>query len=89
MEREEFERAVLALSVAAEIRPESPYVWYSLARAHARAGSEGLAVKALRRAVDNGLSDVGQLKENPDLKSLQDREEFLELLAEMAQKREQ
>lgn len=86
MEREEFERAVLTLSVAAEIRPESPYVWLSLARAHAMAGSEGLAVKSLRRAVENGLSDTQQLEDDPDLKSLKDREDFIELLSEMAPK---
>ncbi len=85
MERGDFGRAVLVLTIASEIRPENAYVWYSLARAQARAGNEGSAVKSLRRAVENGLSDIAQLKEDPDLESLQGRKDFLELLAEMAQ----
>ncbi len=81
MERGEFGRAVLVLTIASEIRPENAYVWHSLARAQARAGNEGAAVKSLRRAVENGLSDIAQLNEDPDLESLHGRKDFLELLA--------
>jgi tetratricopeptide (TPR) repeat protein len=88
MERGDFGRAVLVLTIASEIRPENGYVWFSLARAQARAGNEGSAVKSLRRAFENGLSDITQMKEDPDLQSLSGRGDFLELLAEMAPKRE-
>jgi tetratricopeptide (TPR) repeat protein len=88
MERGEYERAIGNLSIASEIRPENPYVWYNLARAQARADREGLAVKSLRKAVENGLSEI-RLEEEPDLELLQGRKDFLELIAEMDPKRPQ
>jgi tetratricopeptide (TPR) repeat protein len=89
MEQGDYERAILHLSIASEIRPENPYVWYNLARVQARIGREGAAVKSLHRAVDSGLNDPDRLEEEPDLTSLQDREDFIDLLNELNKKREQ
>ncbi|MCG6926229.1 MAG: hypothetical protein LJF30_13060, partial [Acidobacteria bacterium] len=46
----EHARAVVALSVATEARPEAPYLWYNLACARARTGSRGSALDALEKA---------------------------------------
>jgi tetratricopeptide (TPR) repeat protein len=82
-EQEDYERAILSLSIASRIKPESAYVWFSLARAQALAGRAGNAVKSLERAVEAGLTDADLLKENADLESLRDKKEFRRLIQEL------
>lgn len=82
-EQKDYERAILSLSIATRIKPESPYVWFSLARAQALAGRKGNAVKSLERAVKAGLTDVDLIKENADLESLRDKEEFRRLIQDL------
>ena len=79
-EQKDYERAILSLSIAAKIKPESAYVWFSLARAQALIGRKGNAVKSLERAVEVGLTDADLIKENADLESLRDHKGFRRLI---------
>ena len=66
--------------MAAEIKPESPYVWITLARAQARTGREGRAIESLERAVETGFSDAAFLEEHADLEPLRGEERFQRLI---------
>ncbi len=85
-EQKDYERAILSLSIATKIKPESPYVWFTLARAQARTGRKGSAVKSLERAVGAGLADAALLLENTDLESLRDNKDFRQLIRELEDK---
>ncbi|MCG6928790.1 MAG: hypothetical protein LJF30_26230, partial [Acidobacteria bacterium] len=76
----EHARAVVALSVATEARPEAPYLWYNLACARARTGSRGSALDALEKAVALGLANRELLASDEDLKSLRDEARFRALV---------
>jgi tetratricopeptide (TPR) repeat protein len=84
--RGEHLRAALSLSVAAEIRPDSPGVWYRLAQAWSRAGSKKRAIDALERAVENGFKDAARLESDPDLEPLRGEAGFGSLLEKIRAK---
>jgi predicted esterase len=84
--RGEHLRAALSLSVAAEIRPESPAVWYRLAQSWAKAGSKTRAIDALERAVENGFKDAARLESDPDLEPLRGEAGFGSLLEKIRAK---
>lgn len=66
LDRGDFVRARLLLSLAAQIDPESPYPDYNLAAAAARAGDAARAIEDLRRAVEKGFQRFDLLDEDPD-----------------------
>jgi predicted esterase len=76
-------RAVLMLSVAAEIDPDAPSVYYDRAAAHARAGETGPALADLQRAVDRGFRDFDELGADPDFGRLRESEAFRKWLADV------
>jgi predicted esterase len=80
LERKEPRRAALTLQVAAEIKPEEPYVWYALARARALSGEKGDALNALRRAVEAGFRDAEALGSEPGFEALRKERGYLEIL---------
>jgi dienelactone hydrolase len=82
-EREDYGRAIWSLSVAREIKPESPFVWYGLSRAYARAGSKKDALRSLEKAVELGVTDWQRIESDPDLETLKETEEFQHLLQEL------
>ena len=73
-------RAAVALAVATEARPETPYLWYTLACARARAGSRGPALDAPERAVALGFADREHVATDEDLESLRDEARFQALV---------
>jgi len=79
----EHARAVVALSVATEASPETPYLWYNLACARARSGSRGAALDALEKAVALGVSNRELIASDADLESLRDEARFQALLASL------
>ncbi len=81
MRQGEHARAAVALSVATEARPETPYLWYNLACARARSGSRGPALDALEQAVALGFDDRDLMASDEDLKSLRDEARFQALVA--------
>jgi predicted esterase len=83
LERSEYRRAALALSVAAEIRPESAGVWYALARARAKGGEKKEALAALSQALEAGFSDRERLETDDDLAGIRGEEAFAALLRKL------
>jgi predicted esterase len=80
------DRAVFVLSLAAEISPDGPWIWYELAAAHARKGSKKKALESLRKAVDKGWKDLPSLEAEPAFAVLRQDKEYLKLVGEIAKK---
>lgn len=82
LEKKEYDRAVFMMSVGAEIRPDDPGPWVSIASVHARKGKSGRkkALEALRTAADKGLADPAAL-DRPAFADLRQDEEFQRILA--------
>jgi len=74
-------RAVLMLSVAAEIDPDAPSIYYDRAAAHARAGETGPSLADLQRAVERGFRDFAALEADPDFARVRGTEAFQKWLA--------
>ncbi|HVT59679.1 MAG TPA: hypothetical protein VHR45_14915 [Thermoanaerobaculia bacterium] len=79
--RKQYDRALFCLSIAAEIAPDDPYLWYQMASAQARRGNAKQALKLLARAVDSGWRDRAQLESDPAFESLR-RDELYRKLVE-------
>lgn len=77
----DFPRAVAALSLAVEASPGSPFAWYNLACAQARAGNRRAALDSLERALELGLPRAEQIESDSDLAGLRDEPRFTELVA--------
>jgi tetratricopeptide (TPR) repeat protein len=59
--------------------PGTPLPWYNMARAHARLDHKDDALRALRRALEEGFADDESLRSEPDLASLRDDPRFRSL----------
>ncbi|HEY6928060.1 MAG TPA: hypothetical protein VJA66_00155, partial [Thermoanaerobaculia bacterium] len=80
LEKKEYSRAIYFLTVATEVRPESPYAWYNRACGWARAGNRKKALEDLSVAVEKGFHDRALMEKDPDLVSLKDDVAFAEIL---------
>jgi tetratricopeptide (TPR) repeat protein len=80
LEKKEYTRAIYFLTVATEVRPESPYAWYNRACGWARSGNRKKALEDLRLAVEKGFHDRALMEKDPDLASLKDDVAFAEIL---------
>jgi predicted esterase len=83
LEKRDFTRAIFFLTVATEIRPESPWVWYDRACAYSRSGDQRRALQDLRAAVEKGFRDRDHMAGDPDLAPLREEPAFQELLRAM------
>jgi alpha-beta hydrolase superfamily lysophospholipase len=59
--------------------PGTPVPWYNVARAQARLGRKDEALRALRRALDEGFADDESLRTEPDLATLRGDARFRSL----------
>jgi len=84
IEKKEYDRAVFMLTVGAEIDPDEPGIWVSIASVQARKGKPGhkKALDALHTAVDRGLSDPALL-DRKTFDDLRQDEEFRRILAQV------
>jgi predicted esterase len=82
----DYPRAALTLSVAAEIHPEEPLLWYKLAAAQAQMGDKDKALSSLKQSVDHGFKDAEKLENDFDFKSLRDEKQFQKLISELKKK---
>ncbi|HYU33087.1 MAG TPA: hypothetical protein VEW48_13080 [Thermoanaerobaculia bacterium] len=82
IQRKDYDNAILMLSVAAEIRPESPGLWVEIAAAWARKGKAGSkrALEALDKAVGLGFKDRAQIDSETAFDGLRQDERFREIL---------
>ena len=80
-ERKRYDREVFVLSIAAEIIPRTPTVWYNRAAAYARKGDRKRALADLRQAVDKGWKDGAALQKDDDFAALRQDPEYQRLLA--------
>jgi predicted esterase len=79
-----YRAARTVLTLALQIRDDSPGVWYNLACAAARMGDAKQALSALETAVDRGFGDAAHLLADEDLESLRKRQEFQRLVERLA-----
>jgi tetratricopeptide (TPR) repeat protein len=80
------DRAIFVLSIAAEISPDGPWIWYEIAAAHARKGSKKKALENLRKAVEKGWTDLPSLEAEPAFAALRQDKGYRELMSEIAKK---
>jgi predicted esterase len=85
-ERKQWDRALFVLSIAAEIRPEDPGVWYSQAVVHARKGDRRKALAGLRRAVETGWKDAERVETHEAFAPFREDGEFRKIVAEIKAK---
>lgn len=62
------------------IRPESGYAWYNLACVRALLGEKKAALRALEKAVSNGVRDRATIEKDPDLEGLRGEAGYVRLL---------
>ena len=75
-----FALASRRLETATELRPRDIAVFVFPARMYTLQGSKKNALRALKRAVENGLSSSAQLQQNKDFDKLRDEPEFKKLV---------
>lgn len=79
-ERKQWDRAAFVLSIAAEIRPEVPAIWFSRAVVNARKGDRRKALADLRSAVDKGWTDLARIEEHEAFAPLRKEEEYRKIV---------
>ncbi len=79
-ESKQYDRVVFVLSIAAEITPDSPVVWYNRACAYALAGDRKHALADLQKAIDKGWKDLAALQKDDDFASLRQDPDYQKLL---------
>jgi len=80
-EHKQYDRAVFMLSIAAEIDPENPNVWYSRAAAYAHKGDRKRALADLLQSVDKGWKDLAALQKEEAFAPLRQDPEYQRAVA--------
>jgi len=81
--RKNFGVAAALLSLAVELRPNNPQLFYRLAAAQAQSGQKRLALDALTQAVAQGFNDVARLEQAEELASLRQEKAFKALIEKL------
>ena len=79
-ERGRKDEAIREGAAALELSPGDPMMLYNCACLYARLGETERAVDSLRQAMSGGYENFGWMKHDPDLDSLRDDPEFVELM---------
>jgi tetratricopeptide (TPR) repeat protein len=82
-ERKQYDRAVFVLSIAAEVSPDDPFVWYNRAAAYARKGDRKRALADLRQAVDKGWKDGAALQQEEAFSALRKDPEYQQITGKL------
>ena len=85
-ESQDFERAAHSLSVATQVAPDNPRLFYNLACALSRGGRRSDALAALKTAVDKGFADLTSLETDSDLDQIRKEAAFQRMLASLRSK---
>ena len=78
--RGEYQEALKFLNQAAEIHPRNEHVLYCVAAAAARSGDTGIALKALRSAINASASNRAQARSDSDFDELRGHPDFVALV---------
>lgn len=76
-----FEKGLEIDKRLARLCKEDPFIHYNLGCSYALLGKKEAALEALRRAIELGYSNWGQMTRDPDLKALYGNPEFQKLLS--------
>ncbi|MCX7703243.1 MAG: tetratricopeptide repeat protein [Planctomycetota bacterium] len=76
-----FEEALKIYEEILASEPNDYIAHYNIACAYARLGKKETAIEHLRKAVECGFSDLEKIKEDPDLESLREMEEFKKIVS--------
>jgi tetratricopeptide (TPR) repeat protein len=82
--RGDFEGAIKHLQQAADIHPRNEHVLYCLAAAHARAGDNTAAIKALKSAISVSPANRAQARSDSDFDAIRDEADFVSLVYSQA-----
>jgi pimeloyl-ACP methyl ester carboxylesterase len=81
-----YKEAAASLTLAAEIRPDNPQIFFSLARACALGGDKKQALEALKKAVELGFTNVDEIAENADFASIRNDAAYKRLIEDARRK---
>ena len=81
-----YKEAAASLTLAAEIRPDNPQIFFSLARACALGGDKKQALEALRKAVELGFTNADEIAGNADFASIRNEAAYKRLIEDARQK---
>lgn len=83
----QYEVAIANLLVAEEVTPGLVRIPYELARAYALSGDKKMALEALRRAIEKGLTDPTIIENQKDFDGLRNENEYKVIVNELKQPR--
>ena len=86
VESGDYERAAHSLSVATQVAPDNPRIFYNLACALSRGGRRSEAIAALKTAADKGFTDLTALETDSDLDPIRKDAAFQKVLASLKSK---
>jgi predicted Zn-dependent protease len=81
-----YQEAAASLALAAEIRPDNPQIFFSLARACALAGAKRQALEALKKAVELGFTNADEIAGNEDFASIRNEAAYKRLIEDARRK---
>jgi tetratricopeptide (TPR) repeat protein len=81
-----YQEAAASLTLAAEIRPDNPQIFFSLARACALAGAKRQALEALKKAVELGFTNADEIAGNEDFVSIRNEAAYKRLIEDARRK---
>jgi predicted esterase len=76
-----WDRVVFFLSIAAEVDPKDPSIFYWRAAAYARQHQTEKSIADLRKALAKGYSDLAALEKDADFESIRSERGYLEVIA--------
>ena len=74
------EEAKVEAAKALELNPTDPVMLYNAACFYGRTGDKNLAISSLQNAVAAGYADLEWVERDPDLDSIRNEPEYLELI---------
>jgi pimeloyl-ACP methyl ester carboxylesterase len=81
-----YQEAAASLTLAAEIRPDNPQIFFSLARACALSGDKKQALEALKKAVELGFTNADEIAGNADFASIRNEAAYKRLIEDVRRK---
>jgi tetratricopeptide (TPR) repeat protein len=81
-----YQEAAASLTLAAEVRPDNPQIFFSLARACALGGDKKQALEALKKALELGFTSADEIVGNADFASIRNEAAYKRLIEDARRK---